>query len=136
MDVEQIAEGLWRWTARHPEWRPDADWPPDVGCVYYEGPDAVVLVDPLVPQDDADRFWAALDRDVERAARDLLGGDEGAIAFTDSTTAGLGLLYSGLRLRPGDEILTTEHDFYATHEALRLLAAAGPGASIGPFSAN
>ena len=33
---------------------------------------------------------------------------------------GLGLLYTGLRLRPGDEVLTTEHDFYATHEALRL----------------
>jgi selenocysteine lyase/cysteine desulfurase len=33
---------------------------------------------------------------------------------------GLGLLYSGLRLRPGDEVLTTEHDYYSTHEALRL----------------
>ena len=35
---------------------------------------------------------------------------------------GLGLLYGGLRLRQGDEILTTTHDFYATHEALRLQA--------------
>ena len=57
------------------------------------------------------------------AARAHLGGDPGAIAFTDSTTAGLGLLYSGLKLAPGDEILTTEHDFYSTHESLRLLAA-------------
>ena len=32
---------------------------------------------------------------------------------------GLGLVYSGL-LEPGDEVLTTEHDHYATHEALRL----------------
>src|SRR3954451_23918739 len=60
---------------------------------------------------------------VDDAARAHLGGDPGAIAFTDSTTAGLGLLYSGLKLAPGDEILTTEHDFYATHESLRLLAA-------------
>ncbi len=63
---------------------------------------------------------ARLDRAVATAAADYLKADEGAIAFTDSTTAGLGLLYSGLKLGEGDEILTTEHDFYATHEALRL----------------
>ncbi len=44
------------------------------------------------------------------------------LAFTDSTTMGLGLVYSGL-LGPGDEVLTTEHDHYATHEALRLSGA-------------
>jgi selenocysteine lyase/cysteine desulfurase len=64
-----------------------------------------------------------LEREVTEAAAAYLKTDGGAIAFTDSTTAGLGLLYSGLRLRPGDEILTTEHDFYATHESLKLLAA-------------
>jgi selenocysteine lyase/cysteine desulfurase len=42
---------------------------------------------------------------------------------------GLGLLYAGLRLRAGEEVLTTEHDFYATHEALRLRAARD-GASV------
>jgi selenocysteine lyase/cysteine desulfurase len=63
------------------------------------------------------------ERAVDDAARAYLGGGAGEIAFTDSTTAGLGLLYSGLKLAPGDEILTTEHDFYATHESLRLLAA-------------
>ena len=73
MDVDQIAEGLWRWTTRHPEWTPDADWPAEVGCVYYEAPGAVVLVDPLVPSepDQRERFLAALDRDVERAGRPL-----------------------------------------------------------------
>jgi glyoxylase-like metal-dependent hydrolase (beta-lactamase superfamily II) len=72
MEVEQVAPGLWRWTARHPEWTPDEDWPEDVGCVYYEGADAVVLIDPLVPSDEAERFWAALDRDVERAGRPVV----------------------------------------------------------------
>ena len=43
-----------------------------------------------------------------------------SLALTDSTTMGLGLLYGGLRLAPDEEVLTTEHDFYATHEALRL----------------
>jgi selenocysteine lyase/cysteine desulfurase len=64
-----------------------------------------------------------LDVAVARAAADYLGTDANLIAFTDSTTMGLGLLYSGLRLRPGDEVLTTEHDFYSTHEALALRAA-------------
>jgi glyoxylase-like metal-dependent hydrolase (beta-lactamase superfamily II) len=72
MDVQKLAPGLWRWTAPHPEWRPDADWPQDVGCLYYEGPDAVVLIDPLVPADEATRFWEALDRDVERAGRPVV----------------------------------------------------------------
>ena len=54
------------------------------------------------------------------AAAEYLGADPGEIAFTDSTTMGLGLVYGGLRLRPGQEVLTTEHDFYSTHEALRL----------------
>jgi hypothetical protein len=45
-------------------------WPRDVGCVYAETGDAIVLVDPLVPQhpDGARRFWRALDRDRRRLA--------------------------------------------------------------------
>ena len=48
-----------------------ADWDRDVGCVYWEADDAVVLVDPLVPANEADRrrFLDALDRDVERVGR-------------------------------------------------------------------
>jgi selenocysteine lyase/cysteine desulfurase len=67
-----------------------------------------------------------LDRALHAAAAEYLGGggngDRGQVAFTRSTTEGLGLLYGGLRLRPGQEVLTTAHDFYATHEALRLRA--------------
>lgn len=64
-----LAEGLWRWSAVHPEWKEGQGWDAEVWCVYAETPDAVVLVDPLVPADDADRFWQALDRDVERLGR-------------------------------------------------------------------
>ena len=70
-----------------------------------------------------------LEADVLRVAGSYLGGRPVDIALTDSTTMGLGLLYGGLALRPGDEVLTTTHDFYATHEALRL-AAARSGASV------
>lgn len=72
MDVQEIAAGLWHWTANHPEWKPEDEeggqgWGEIVSSYALVGDDGVVLVDPQVPPDDADaqRFWAALDRDVE-----------------------------------------------------------------------
>src|SRR5688572_5809901 len=59
---------------------------------------------------------------VLRAAADYLAVDPTEIALTDSTTMGLGLLYGGLTLREGQEILTTLHDHYATETSLRLRA--------------
>ena len=67
-----MRDGLWRWTAPHPDWEPGGEgpaaWPEQVGCVYYEAVTSTVLIDPLVPTDEADaaRFYDALDRDVER----------------------------------------------------------------------
>jgi glyoxylase-like metal-dependent hydrolase (beta-lactamase superfamily II) len=63
MEVTRIADGLWRWSTYYGEWREV------VGSVYVEADDAIVLIDPLVPEerDEAERFWRALDRDVERA---------------------------------------------------------------------
>jgi glyoxylase-like metal-dependent hydrolase (beta-lactamase superfamily II) len=84
LEVTRIADGLWRWTAPHPEWtaeydRPDG-WARTVGSVYFEPPagdagDAIVLVDPLAPPPgsaEAGEFWSALDRDVERAGLPLV----------------------------------------------------------------
>ena len=59
---------------------------------------------------------------VLQAAAEYLGGNPTDIALTDSTTMGLGLLYGGLQLRSGQEILTTTHDHYSTETALRLRA--------------
>ena len=59
---------------------------------------------------------------VRSAAAAYMGTDAALVALTDSTSMGIGLMYGGLRLRPGDEIVTTDHDFYATHEALRFAA--------------
>jgi hypothetical protein len=64
MELAQIRPGLYRWTAPHPAYEPDAepdspaDWPEHVGCVAYEAPEALVFIDPLVP----DALWPALDR--------------------------------------------------------------------------
>jgi isopenicillin-N epimerase len=62
------------------------------------------------------------DLTVAVAAGEYLGADPADIALTDSTTMGLGLLYGGLRIRGDQEILTTEHDHYSTHTALRFSA--------------
>jgi isopenicillin-N epimerase len=55
-----------------------------------------------------------------KSAAAYMGVAAEEIALTDSTTMGLAILYGGLPLRPGDEILTTTHDHYSTHESLRL----------------
>ncbi|HZM80759.1 MAG TPA: aminotransferase class V-fold PLP-dependent enzyme, partial [Candidatus Limnocylindrales bacterium] len=73
------------------------------------------------------RYLHANENEMHRAihagAAAYLGGVSAEqICFTDSTTMGLGMIYGGLKLAPGDEILTTEHDFHSTHEALRLRA--------------
>jgi len=66
---------------------------------------------------------------VQRAAADYIGGRPEEVALTDSTTQGLALIYNGLTLKREEEILTTTHDHYVHHEAMRL-AAARTGASI------
>ena len=61
MEPIEIADGLWRWTAPHPDWSPAApgssgDWPRDVGCVLHDTGEHAVFIDPLA--DDADAgFW-------------------------------------------------------------------------------
>jgi isopenicillin-N epimerase len=49
-----------------------------------------------------------------------LTGDQ--VALTDSTTLGAALVYGGLKLSYGDEIITTNQDYYITHESLRRAA--------------
>jgi hypothetical protein len=57
--LQELARGLWRWTAPHPEWEPPqepddpADWPRDVGCIAYETDGTLVLIDPLVDDNGA-----------------------------------------------------------------------------------
>jgi len=46
----------------------------------------------------------------------------GQIALTGSTTEGLAMIYSGVHVRSDQEILTTEHEHYATHSILEFRA--------------
>ena len=62
----------------------------------------------------------ALEEAARGAVAGYLGADPDQVALTDSTTMGIALVYARLRLDPGDEVVTSEHDFFATHESLRL----------------
>jgi selenocysteine lyase/cysteine desulfurase len=59
-----------------------------------------------------------------QAVARYIGAAPEQVALTDSTTMGIGLVYAGLRLGSGDEVVTTPHDFYSTYESLRLREAA------------
>lgn len=61
---------------------------------------------------------AIAERAVRSAAAKYVGGDADDVAMTDSTTQGIGVVYGGLRLQPGQELLTTTHDHLVTHAAL------------------
>src|SRR3954463_3919065 len=54
------------------------------------------------------------------AAGQYLGVNASDVALTDSTTMGVALVYNGLRLTREQEILSTEQDYYVTHESIRL----------------
>ena len=66
---------------------------------------------------------------VKKAAARYLQVDPEEIVLTDSTTMGLALLYTGFKLKEGEEILTTTHDHYSTEKSLDF-AAERTGASI------
>jgi selenocysteine lyase/cysteine desulfurase len=57
---------------------------------------------------------------VKKVIAEYLGARAEEIALTPNTTTSLALLYNGLKIEPGQEILTTEHDHYSHHESIRL----------------
>jgi selenocysteine lyase/cysteine desulfurase len=77
--------------------------------------------------EDTETYLATTEQEAETAVRteaaEYLGARPDEVALTDSTTMGLGLVYGGMRLAAGQEVLATEHDFYSTHQALALRAA-------------
>jgi hypothetical protein len=57
--VEELSAGIWRWTARHPEWHP-GEWGAEVACYALVAAGRTVVIDPLAPPGD-DGFWPRLD---------------------------------------------------------------------------
>jgi selenocysteine lyase/cysteine desulfurase len=67
-------------------------------------------------EDSLPKFYDA----VTAALGRYTGADPQDIALTSNTTIGLSLIYHGLPLRAGDEILTTDQDHYVQHESIRM----------------
>ena len=71
MEIAQVRPHLWRWTAPHPDWRPehaqDGGWEREVAGTAIVRGDELILIDPQAPSEgeDRDEFWRAVDRDVE-----------------------------------------------------------------------
>jgi selenocysteine lyase/cysteine desulfurase len=85
------------------------------------------------PSDYWHQHFQTIDADISASAARYMGGNGSQIALTDSTTMGLALVYSGLKLRPGQEILQTTHDHYSTDLSLAQRAKR-TGASVRQFS--
>jgi glyoxylase-like metal-dependent hydrolase (beta-lactamase superfamily II) len=51
--VQQLQEGLWHWTAPHPEWEPEdagpEGWPQDVSSYAVDAGECLVVIDPIAP---------------------------------------------------------------------------------------
>jgi hypothetical protein len=66
--IDQLRQGLKRWVSVHPEWKPEEDELDEsyrpVASVLHHAPNALVLIDPLVPDD----LWPALDAEVNASA--------------------------------------------------------------------
>jgi hypothetical protein len=68
--VRELADGLWRWAARHPEWHPGR-WGAEVACFAVDAGDATLLIDPLLPQYD-EGLLARLDQLASRPVAILI----------------------------------------------------------------
>jgi isopenicillin-N epimerase len=80
---------------------------------------AALDANPVIYLEDNNR---GLQNRVREAAGAYFDCPMSNVALTDSTTQGVALVYNGLKIRPGQEILTTDQDYYVTHESLRLAA--------------
>lgn len=67
--MDQVASGVWRWAARHPEWHRDDGWAHEVGCYAVRAGGLTLLIDPLVVDDAG---WEELDGVVEGGVETLI----------------------------------------------------------------
>ncbi len=113
----EIATGLWRWTAPHPDWRSGAepgsssDWPQEVGSVLVLGEGEAVFVDPQLPE-DPDPFWAWCDDAVGNRAVRIL-----------TTIRWHGRSREAVAGRYGGELVTSLQNLPSGVEAFRFKAA-------------
>ncbi len=75
MQVRELATGLWYWTAvtrpghRRTAWTPALTAGIRGRVLLLRRPNEICLFDPLIPMEDRDRFFEALDRDLEQTGK-------------------------------------------------------------------
>lgn len=74
------------------------------------------------PADYWHQNFQTIDTKISQSAANYMGVKWQNIALTDSTTMGLGLVYSGLKLKPNEEILQTTHEHYSSDLSIKLRA--------------
>jgi glyoxylase-like metal-dependent hydrolase (beta-lactamase superfamily II) len=60
--VDELAEGLWHWQARHPQWEEGEPWDPAVSSYAIDDGERLLLFDPIDPPGEVDQL--AADREV------------------------------------------------------------------------
>jgi len=147
----EIAPGLLRWTAPHPDWDPQAehgssdDWDQMVGSVLYELPGTVVLIDPLLPSTERAQFLAWLDQRVAGRPVSILTSirwhrrdrRELAERYRANTTRAWNMVPAGVQQRPlrgGGETLFWLPAVAALVAGDRLIGAEGGGLRVCPQS--
>jgi hypothetical protein len=61
VEIRDVADGLWIWRVRHPDWKEGLDWDECVTSTCVESRGEVAALDALVPPGDADEVWRRLD---------------------------------------------------------------------------
>ncbi len=74
------------------------------------------------PADYWHQNFQTIDQQIAQSAANYMGVKWQNIALTDSTTMGLAMVYSGLKLKPNEEILQTTHEHYSSDLSIKLRA--------------
>jgi hypothetical protein len=105
--VIELADGLWRWTARHPDWHPSGEFGAEVGSYAAHEGGRTVLIDPLLSEEAI----AALDEIVTGELPGLR-----ALAFGDRIVG----VEGGLRYWSSNKITEARSAFFHRQTAPQL----------------
>lgn len=68
--------GVWRWTARHPAWKPGEDWGAQVSSFAVDDGERLLLLDPLAPPAELDALVAGAMAGIWLAVFDYLSRND------------------------------------------------------------